>query len=305
MFSKRALKILIVLCVVLGVLWALYLYRQIPRRQTPFKTAGQAAVIILKRGTARVELRRKDKEWSVANGSASYATDPERVKTLVSGLENLQIEDKISERADRAAEFGVTSASGTEVSASDAGGRSLGDGLFGKQASDFVHIYFRYPSRPDVYLARGILSGDLGEPAAAYWRSRALVTIPEAEVQAITIRGKGFTTALARSSNTWTLDGSPIDPAPVYSLVGSLCHLQADDFVDLASSPALAPASLTYAHIALQGTHQSASLSIGAEDKAAKRYPVAADPGGAVAWVGENKVNLILVKPSAFHPKKP
>lgn len=292
---------LVVSCIILVLVWLVYLYVQVPHRQAPFKQASTKTVsVTLQRGKAKVTLHRKsDKEWTVDAGG--YPADMDHVKALLSGLEDTQIEDKISERADRAADFEVNPETGTRVTALDAQGHVVGEGIFGKQAPDFSHVYFRYVDRPDVYLARGLIRGELGDASLAYWRSRAMVAIPEAEVQSITIQGKGFTTTLTRSTtSTWLMNGTIIDPNPVYTLVGALAHLQADDFVDLASSPSLTPASLTMAHITIKGSHDTAELSLGPEDKASRRYPVSTGASAGTAWVSEAKINAILLKPSSF-----
>ena len=45
----------------------------------------------------------------------------------------------------------------------------LAGGIFGKQAPDFTnHIYFRYPDKPTIYLAHGMVRGELGESDLDY-----------------------------------------------------------------------------------------------------------------------------------------
>ena len=88
----------------------------------------------------------------------------------------------------------------------------LADGLFGKQAPDMAHIYFRYPDKANVYLVRGVLRGDLGKVEVNSWRSRDLIDIAETKIQAITIEGKGFKTELVRTSTeAWTMNGKAVD----------------------------------------------------------------------------------------------
>ena len=99
-------------------------------------------------------------DWRLDAGSA-----------FESGLKNVQLEDVISERADRAADFQVDAAGGLRVTVRDHAGALLADGVFGKQAMDATHIYFRFPDQPKVYLARGFYRGDLGGADFSGWRT--------------------------------------------------------------------------------------------------------------------------------------
>ena len=54
----------------------------------------------------------------------------------------------------------------------DSHGRALAEGIMGKQAPDFAHSYFRFPHQPNVYLAHGVLPGDLGKAEPHYWLRR-------------------------------------------------------------------------------------------------------------------------------------
>jgi len=308
MFSSRTLQILGVVCGLFVIAWGAYLYVQVPHASAPFKKTGEAAVILIRQNGRQVELRRKDKQWEAGAGLGGpfYRTDADRVKTLLSGVESLHVEDEISARPQSAAEFEVDAASGTRVTSQAANGKILADGVFGKQAPDFTHIYFRYDDRPNVYLAGGLIRGELGEPGLAYWRDKNLISMAEPDVQSVVIQGPDFKTSLARAGTAaWTLDGKPIDPAPVYALIGQLAHLKADDFVDAAASPTVTMGSLKFAHVTIQGKDRTVELSIGPEDKAAKRYPAATDPLD-LAWISESRVAPLLLKPSAFHaPRKP
>jgi hypothetical protein len=313
--TLSVLKKLGIATAVLLAVWLLYLYRQVPHEQSPFeKACAKAERIILEQGPQKVELRKesgppearlaKGGHWEVGSGP-SYAADESSVATLISGLKGILIDDEISDRADRAAEYEVNLESGTVVRLLDGKGTQLAEGIIGKQAPDFSHIYFRYPEKPNVYLARGLFRGDLGHVEVNYWRSRQLINIPETKIQSILIEGKGFKSELVRvSTDAWTLNGKAIDPTPVNSLVGTLAHLRADDFVDSAAFPALTYDSLTYAGVMIKGADASADLRIGAQDSKSKRYPVSVGRDQGLAWLSESSVNAILLKPSAFKEKK-
>ncbi|MFA5975815.1 MAG: DUF4340 domain-containing protein [Elusimicrobiota bacterium] len=291
-------------CAGVTVLAGLYLAFQLPRQRSLFAGKMDRVVRIhLQLDSSQLDLTKQEKEWSVGLSTGPrFPADPDKVTRLKNGLGGIQIEERISSRADRAGDFDVTVTSGLCVRLYGKNNKLLAEGLFGKQAPDFTHIYFRYPGRPAVYLARGIIRGELGEPELGSWRRRQLISFPEAKIQAIQIKGPGYQTSLAQSSGVWTVDGKPANPAPVYGLVGVLSHLQADGFADFVS---VTFDQLTDASIHIEGNGQSADLRIGSLDPKTKRYLVSAGPTAGLAWLTEDKIKSLLLKSSAFQPKKP
>jgi hypothetical protein len=166
------LKILIALCGSLALLAALYFYRQVPRYQKPFAPLSEKVQRVrLQQGPATLELALDGKEWKVYAGTAPVVlAQGDKVKSLLSGLENVALEDVISDRVDRAAEFEVSPELGRRVTLFDAKAVILADGLFGKMTPDTSHLYFRFPDKPQVYLARGIRRYELGEVRPAGWQ---------------------------------------------------------------------------------------------------------------------------------------
>jgi len=301
MFRSPLIKTLVGLTVLLAVLVGLYFYLQVPSRETPFlKAAGKATGVLLTQGNDRVNLLQDGKVWKVMTRSgAKYPANAEKVKTLLSGLQDLQVEDEISEGRDGTPyDLGPTTA--FRVGLTETGSSLMVGGDFGKQAPDFTHIYFRFPNRPAIYLARNLIRGELGETDVNSWRDKTLVDMPEAKVQSVIIEGRGFKTSLERSSDTWTLSGRKIDPAPVYQLLGALAHLKADDFVDPSSATLYGYENLHWARITAKTNDRTVELRIGAEDKQAKRYPVAAAPDTGPVWLSEIHLKPLLLKPSDF-----
>ena len=301
------LKKLAGLAGVLVVVWTVYLYRQVPRRQAPFAGAAKnAEYVLLKQGPNKVELRKNAAHWTAGlGGGPFYAADDGQVASLVTALKDVQIEDEISSRADRANDFEVTLESGAFVHISGPKNEKPAEGLFGKQAPDFNHIYFRFPDKPNVYLARGIIRGELGGATVNAWRSRQLMTLPEAKIKTIVMAGKGYKTDLVRTStDVWTLKGKIIDPAQVNALVGTLAHLRADDFVDPSADPTLTFEGLTYARVVIISEGASVDLHIGAQDLKTKRYPVSTGKESGLAWMSQSTVESLLKKPSAFPTAK-
>jgi hypothetical protein len=298
--SLATLKKLSAAAAILLLAWVVYVYRLVPHEKAPFaKASDKTEEIVFSQGSRELILRRESGQWKVGLASAPlYAADAQLVKPLISSLKDLQVEEEITDRADRAADYDVTAETGIRVRLLDARKANLAEGIFGKQAPDMAHLYFRYADKPNVYLARGLIRGDLGRIEVNYWRSRQLIDIPETKIQHIVVEGKGFRTELVRvSTDAWTLNGKPVDPAPVNTLVGTLSHLRADDFVDPAADPKLSYDGLTYARLNVKGADASAELRIGAQDAKTKRYPVSIGQDAGLAWLSESSAKAILKKP--------
>jgi len=168
--SSSILKKLSLVAGILVILWVAYLYRQVPRFQSPFANADSQAIHIqLTRGPKIVELLKQGSDWKVSIGTTTAPADESQVIALLSSLKDVQVEDEISNRADRAADYDVTPESGTLVCLWGAQPSPFAKGIFGKQAADYAHIYFRYPDKPNVYLARGLMRGELGQPDPDSW----------------------------------------------------------------------------------------------------------------------------------------
>lgn len=302
MLNSRLIRGLLVCSLLLIGLVLFLLYRQVPHSQDPYaKAVDKADKIALQQGPEKLELDQQGKDWQVKTPQgALLTTDSEKVKTLLTSLREVQVEDEITDRADRAADYEVTSDSGIRVTLLSKTA-TLADGVFGKQAPDFTHIYFRFPDKPSIYLARGVIRGELGRPAVNDWRSRQLIDMPETKIQGILMEGPGFKTELVRTStDVWTLNGKIVETGPVNVLVGILAHLQASDFVDPAAFPNLNYEGLKNARVVVKSVDSTVELRIGSEDAKSKRYPVSTSQQTGLAWITESQGKMILKNPADF-----
>lgn len=306
MSTRSLLSVLLGVCAGLALLVGVYFYLQVPHQKTPFaRGIDSAARVTLQTGSSKVQLDKDGAVWKVhLSSSGTYSADAGKVKSLLDALRSVQVEDEISERPDRLGDFDLTPASAADVAVFKSGGALLAEGVFGKQAPDFSHIYFKYPDKPSVYLARGVIRGELGEADLKSWRSHQLLDIPDEQIRTIFIEGPGFKTPLARSSDTWSANGETLNAAPVWGLVGMLAHLRADDFVDLSQRPDLAADRLTYATVTVQTPTETHTLHFGAANPKDKRSPVSVDKDSSVGWIPESTAKIILRRLSDFQVKK-
>jgi len=308
MISAKFLKTLLLISGVLVFILVVTVIRRFSIHTTaPFASViDKTDKITVRVSTNTLDLSRDGGGWDVSQSTfGSFKTDAEKMKTLLNGLKNLQIDDVISEHGTPASDFEMNPESATVIMAYGKDHAVLAGGVFGKQADDFNHIYFRYPDKPAIYLAHGLIRGELGEPELNSWRDRTLLTFGEDQVVMLVIHGPGFKTALARSSDTWSVNGKIVDPAPVWGILGLLAHLNADGFVDPVAHPEWTADKLTYATVTLQlkdGTVHT--LHIGRPDPASKHTLVTVDKDPTVFGITENAVKGILRKPNDFKPKQ-
>jgi len=293
---NRILAKLAIIVVIFAVVLGYLFYAQVPRRQMPFKDAGKADAFDVAQGTQSVRLVHAS-SWTVQAGDLRLPADDEKVRNAILGLSTAQVEEEISDRADRAPEFEVTPDSGLRVTLYKKS-KATASGIFGKQAPDYTHSYFSFPGKPGVYLAQGISRAELQPATPNGWRSKDVLNLTEAEVQSVTIAAGGHPMTLTRSSDTWTVNGKPADSARVYALLGTLAHLRAEEFMD-PSQPVTFTSTVT-----IQSAHGTATLRLGAEDLARKRYPASVDAAPGAFWITEDKAKAILLKPSDFQPAK-
>jgi len=195
--SSAILKKLGIVAILLVLLLLVYFYRQVPHSQSPFSHSQDDTTLVTLTQHARgVQLKKNGATWTVqaisSAGSTVQATsvawpaDNDMVKTLLSGLQTVQLEDVISDRADRQGDFEVDEMHGLHVAAMGKSG-TLSSGVFGKQAPDFTHLYFKFADRPQIYLARGIIRGELGGADSLKGRSHQLMVLPKTAIKEITM----------------------------------------------------------------------------------------------------------------------
>lgn len=306
--SSRLNRILTGSAAVLAVGLLSYLFFQTPRHSFPYGSAvDRADQVVLKIGVSQVRLQRDGTSWKVDTGpgSAGVRVQDSRVKSLLETLRTARLEDEISDQASRAADFELNPESGTQITLLNRAGSSLADGLFGKQASDFTHIYFKFPNRPSIYLMQGVIRGDLGGTDMKAWQNKDLLTFPGSDIDAVLIETpKSRVYLVHKASDTWLCNDRPTLTALAETVTSALGDLSADDFVDTAQDPGLAVDKLTYAKITIQThTAQSYELHFGAKDSETNRYPVALGVGPQVYWLNERKAEPLFLPLSYFHPK--
>lgn len=163
----------------LAVVTGVMIWRAVPRGRYPYASAQKTGVsVLLSSPPERVQLDQSGGTWQVLTSSGPRTADSKKVETLLGSLEDLRLDDVISYQAERHGEFDVTVEKGTRIELRAAGGTLMADGIVGKQAPDFSHLYFRFADRPEVYLASGMFRGEISPGRAEDWIGIETSTAP-------------------------------------------------------------------------------------------------------------------------------
>ena len=296
---KTLIKALAAATILLLAAWLWILRRQVPMRQAPFpQVASKTSRIEWSLGPLKLSLVKDHDAWKVSEAAEGplWAADDDHVKTLLSALENLQLEDVISERSDRTEEFEL-GVQAVHIRLLDAASKPIGEGFFGKQSSDHTHLYFQASAKGPIWLARGVYRAELGAADVSSWRDVSLVPLKEPDIRRVTITIGKTVTDIQQTSPTWKVNEKPADSDRVNTLIGALAHLRASGFVN----PGTHPFALDSAQITIEGGTR-VMLRFGPHDVKGKRYTVSSDANPGVATLDEGKATAVLIKPADLLP---
>lgn len=305
MFSSRTLKSLIAILILLGGLWLVYMYFRVPHGKRPFqKMVKDAVAIEIKESNQTLRLQKAGEEWKAATANnKQLAIDAARMRTMLNLLNDVELEDVISERPAAADEFEANVASGAHVRVLGASDKLLAQGIFGKQAPDFTHIYFRYPDQPQIYLARGAVRGEVGPATVNEWRPKTVIDVAEADVEAISVQGPSSTVELAKSTTGWTRQGQAVAPEPVYQFLGAMAHLKPEEWITEGTAGAPTFDDLTEWKFILKSPKKTQELRVGKRDPKTKRFAASPSPEAGVAYISEASFLPLQLTPADFKAK--
>ncbi len=287
------------LCLVSIVYWAWqHRWNQYPLQ----KAVEQADSWKVQRGGQSLQFLRQEKTWLVSAGADRFPADAEHVSQALEMLKTLNVENEISDRADRAAEFEVDAASGVQVEFFK-GPQRLGGLVLGKPLAGMAQGYVRFPEKPNVFLASGMVRGWFASLALKNWRSRVLWALKDDPIVSILIETPTSRTYLLKSSNTWTCNGQAADKVASDALASRLSVLTADELIDLPAPPESSLEKLTLGHVIVQTQSTSYELRIGARDAKFQRSPAASTRDTYAVWLYDPTVEGLLKHPADFLSK--
>jgi hypothetical protein len=245
--------------ILLGVLVALvaaaYLVMQKPGERSSSGGGGESLVafdslsidqIEIKSPTGRVALQKKGVEWFVVT-PVSYKADQANVASFIHSAKSLRVDNIVSDKPEKHSVFQVDS-TGTIVRILQ-NGNEKASFVLGKPGSSFTEVYARRSASNEVALVSGASSYEFNRPLRD-WRDRIIFAAPKESIREVRYQYGDTTFVLALKDSAWAIGNEKVQDGIANTLLSSLSHLEADDFVDTLSLRPSKPS----AQITLSGT---------------------------------------------------
>jgi hypothetical protein len=241
--------------ILLGVLVALvaaaYLVMQKPGERSSSGGGGESLVafdslsidqIEIKSPTGRVALQKKGVEWFVVT-PVSYKADQANVASFIHSAKSLRVDNIVSDKPEKHSVFQVDS-TGTIVRILQ-NGNEKASFVLGKPGSSFTEVYARRSASNEVALVSGASSYEFNRPLRD-WRDRIIFAAPKESIREVRYQYGDTTFVLALKDSAWAIGNEKVQDGIANTLLSSLSHLEADDFVDtLALRPSKPSAQIT------------------------------------------------------------
>lgn len=211
-----------------GALAAVYALTFIPRSGRPRLPAAPDNPVKLRveGPRSRVTLEKKGGDWRVID-PVDWPADRGAVTRLLDGLGSLAPEAEVTARAESHSQYELDERA-VRVQAWAEGASEPFEVRLGKTAGFTDRAYARFAG-PPVYLVAG-LSREAVDLSSSSWRDRNLLA--DAEILSVEAARGGRRFTVAKSSEGWTVDGRPADPAKAADFLSVFRNLSADVLVD-------------------------------------------------------------------------
>jgi hypothetical protein len=201
------------------------------RKLWPGADPAQVQAISLTGPRGRVELVKKDLQWSMSVPVA-YPVQPNLLQSFLGKLSDAVLAGPLTESPAKHSLFGLDSKSAVHLELR--GGKPL-DFLGGKPAPDYESVYVRVGPGPAVYEARGLSPYDL-DRSSMDWLSKTVVQIPPDSLQAVVVKSTVTLSLVGGPGGLWRLGdkGMSISTAPgspMNVIQGTLNDLEADQML--------------------------------------------------------------------------
>jgi hypothetical protein len=232
---------LILLVVVIALIAVVLVQR---RQQQEFVASEPVASVSLEPGrVSRLQIQRPGEplvEFERVGGGwhmrqpFDYQAQEQAVQSLLTVLEDLELQDVVSSNPDNQGLFEVDS-TGTLVQAWD-GDKQVMDLVVGKATPDYAHTYVRREGQDEVYRAVGMLTYNFNKKPDD-WRDKTILNVNRDDIRRVELRypKDDVDVVLARQDSVWTVsvdgkDAAPADSMTVATLLGAASHLNTVSF---------------------------------------------------------------------------
>lgn len=152
-------------------------------------------------------LTKSGQEWMITS-PFEYKANQDFVRQMLKTFVEMRVESSISENPEKHGKFEVDTA-GTEV-VFYAGDEKLISLIVGKTSQDYSHTYIRETDLPEVFLVKGVLSGQLNRNLDS-WRDKTIFAAEKTDITQIALVYPEEVITLYWTGGTWTISSGEID----------------------------------------------------------------------------------------------
>jgi hypothetical protein len=328
-------KVIVLSSVLAGllVIWALGLVfspdrvqaRSESGRLLSGKSADVAAVSIQEGGGALIELTKSDSSWTLADGSARFPVQANRVSSFLDDVAAVARLRPVARSKDSWGNLELGDAQAKRAVLKDEKGKVLADFYIGGYGPTGSEVYVRRSGSDSSYSAETGISSYFTSGRSEWLDLKVLGDLRESDIQSFAVksdialdakskartkldyelRRDGKSWKIANSAAASTSSAAALDAEAVSALLRTISGLQGEDYVSAPPADAFAP---ILARVDLElGTGKSKVLEIGSKASGAagsdeRFYARLAD--GPVFLVSSYSLSSILKGPSDLAVKK-
>ncbi len=184
--------------------------------------------IEIKSPTSSATLEKKGAEWSLSE-PVVYRANQSSVTSLIHQIKNLAVKEIVSSNPEKRPIFQVDS-TGTLVKIFQ-GGQEHAAFIVGKLGQSYSETYVRKEQSNDVAVVDGSLAVWFNK-AVRDWRDKTILNVPKETIKTISYQYPGESFSISLHDSVWMIGDNKPKAGEVTSLLTSLSHIEADDFVD-------------------------------------------------------------------------
>lgn len=251
MFKKLNIKVLLIILVVLGGIFALTEFRgdkdrSFSRVLLAVDTAkvNEIHVLIPKEGAEIKLLKTNNTEWSVEAEGSSYPADLNIVKSILGQFNEIKPERIAATSKERWADYEITDDEAISVKLKS-GSKNIADIYFGKfsftqppqgqmqmqqQQQGKMTSFVRQAGDDKVYAVDGFLRMTY-QPDVNSYRNKMLVNVTRDDISRLVFDYPNFKFTVEKSEEKWLLNGQPADSLKTARYLSRLHRLTSTNFV--------------------------------------------------------------------------
>jgi len=256
MFKKLNIKVLLIILVVLGGIFALTEFRgdkdrSFSRVLLAVDTAkvSEIHVLIPKEGTDIRLVRNAPDDWSVQSQGSIFPADINVVRSILGQFHEIKPERIAATSKERWNEYEVTDEDGIRVKLSSAG-KNVADIYFGKfsftqppqgqmqmqqQQQGKMTSFVRRAGDQKVYAVEGFMRMTYQNDVNAY-RNKMLVNVNRDDISRLVFEYPDFRFTVEKSDEKWLLNGQPADSLKTVRYLSRLHRLTSTNFIPPATA---------------------------------------------------------------------